>query len=184
MFLMVCHETVGIYTWKSVHAVYVQFLSLRQRCLSKEFGSLSCCKPKVCVLKSLLSNSRPSVHLCFFLWSPSTSLTYDLLWRCQFYTSHCVRCSHTHEHLHVLFLSVLLRFLRATESAGRDARTEWWQKCSYLFYLHRSQTSEIKEPWLAAWPCCRRCRTLRYLSSLLCSTLRLWALITSSCRVC
>lgn len=50
-----------------VHTVYVQRLSLRQRCLSKEFGSLSSCKPKVCVLKSLLSNSRPPVHLCLYL---------------------------------------------------------------------------------------------------------------------
>lgn len=45
--------------------VYVQYLRLRQGCLSEEFGSFSSCKPKVCVIKSPLSNSRPSVHLCF-----------------------------------------------------------------------------------------------------------------------
>lgn len=166
-----------------MHTVYVQCLSLRQRCLSKEFGSLSSCKPKVCVLKSSLSNSRPPVHLCLYLWSTSTSLTYTLLWWCRFYTSYRVCYSHTRTwtHAHAL-LPVLLRFLKATESTV-ETQTEWLQKCSYLFYLHRGPTPEIKEPWLTAWLCSCRSRVLRYLSSLLCSTLDHQALIASSYRV-
>lgn len=74
-------------------SVYVQYLGLRQRCLSEEFGSLSSCKPEVCVSKSPLRNRRRSDHLGLYLWSTSTSLTYDgLLWWCQF---HCVCYSHT-----------------------------------------------------------------------------------------
>lgn len=65
-----------------VRAVYVQYFSSRHWCLSKEFGWLSSCKPKECVLKSLLSNSRPSVHLCFYLWSTSTSLAWNFYTYC------------------------------------------------------------------------------------------------------
>lgn len=72
-----------------VRTVYVQSFSLRQRCVSKEFGSLSSSKSKVCVLQSSLSNSRPSPHLRF-IYDPyplhlhrSSTLTY------------CVCYSHT-----------------------------------------------------------------------------------------
>lgn len=158
--------------------VYVQFLSLRQRCLSKEFGSISSCKPKVCVSKSSPSNSRPSVHFCFYLWS--TSLTYDRLYIAVLHLSLCLLYSHAWTHARAFSRRPAV-FSLSNRVRWGDPQTEWLQKCSYLFYLHRSQTSEIKEPWLAAWPCCRRGRTLRYVSSLLCSMLHRWFVQKQGC---
>lgn len=59
----VCHTGFGIFNWNCMHSSFTVFkLACVRGCLSKEFGSLSSCKPKV---------SKLCVHCVdsFYLWA-------------------------------------------------------------------------------------------------------------------